>query len=121
MKAVIWKGKMFTMNNISFGDLTDQTFSEDFFNQTATLNFSPLENEANNSIFNNERITSPVNKTGSLDTSETDFVKLEINFLSIETFLSILGIALQSLIIYFEKFGSDSQKRGLINRVSVNW
>ena len=33
------------------------------------------------------------------------------------TFL-ILGIPLQSLIVFFEMLGRDSQKRGLINRVS---
>ena len=107
---------MFAMTNSSIDDMKD--FSLDFFNQTDFSNSPSYQNKTKDFIFDVDWIPSPINKT---DITDHDFeTKLKIPLFLIETTFSLLGIALQCLIIYFERFERDSMKRGIINRVSRN-
>ena len=70
-----------------------------------------------NLIFDIEWIQSLGNKT-NFD-SEYNVKRVKIFLTIAMAIFNISGIVLQSFIIYFEKFGRDSQKRGLTNRVSI--
>ena len=116
MKIALCFDNMFAMTYSSIDDMIDQDFSLDFFNQTAFSNSTSYQNQTKDFIFDVDWIPIPVNKTNSTD---HDFeTKLKIPLFLIETTFRLLGIALQCLIIYFERFERDSQKRGSINRVS---
>ena len=80
-------------------------------------------NHAHQDIFdreemNNSDIGLTDNKTHNV-TFEDLGKNIEIPLTIVKVTITMLGIALQGLIIFFEMFGRDSQKRGLINRVST--
>ena len=119
MKVVCCSDKMFALSNNSFDDTNDDDYDQNFFNQTETNTSMPRtqDNDTDHFTFEIDWIPSSANKT---DKRNDDFVEqVEIYLLLIETIFVMIGIAMQCLIIFFERFGGDSQKRGLINRVST--
>ena len=120
MKVVCCSDKMFALSNNSFDDKNDDDYDfQNFFNQTETNASMPKtqENDTDHFTFDIDWIPSSANK---MDKRNDDFVEqVEIYLLLIETIFVMIAIAMQCLIIFFERFGGDSQKRGLINRVST--
>ena len=85
--------------------------------KNTTLNIEDLQsdfhskNNISTSTGLNSNTTEYHSSADQLNSFEIPLTVAKVTFL-------VLGMALQSLIIYFEMFGRDSQKRGLINRVS---
>ena len=52
------------------------------------------------------------------ETNQLDLSLLEVSFALLQIIFVAVGMVLKAMIIYFEHFGRDTQKRSLLNRVS---
>ena len=52
------------------------------------------------------------------ETDQLDLSLLELPLAFLQLIFVALGMILKAMIIYFEHFGRDTQKRSLLNRVS---
>ena len=52
------------------------------------------------------------------ETDQLDLLLLELPLAILQLIFVALGMILKAMIIYFEHFGRDTQKRSLLNRVS---
>ena len=85
--------------------ISNETMDNDLDLVDPNVSYLPLDNES-----------STVNSTDFLGPPV-----IVIPLTIIRAIFSILGIILKLMIIFYEHFGRDTQKRPLLNRVSVNF
>ena len=71
------------------------------------------------SDFNDQNFTNLTNESSTVASHQHSQLIVVVSITITQTILTIFGAFLKFLIIYYENFGRDSQKRPLRNRVSV--
>ena len=54
----------------------------------------------------------------TMEDDQLDLFLIEVPVTIVQIVFVILGMILKAMIVYFEHFGRDTQKRSLLNRVS---
>ncbi len=90
-----------------------------FLNKSHNWNSSNSYKDQSLDFYHSDQNLANLTNESSTVVSQHSQLIVVVSITITQTILTIFGTFLQLLIIYYEHFGKDSQKRPLLNRVSV--